>query len=444
MAPSDLSPSAPAYVPQASVVHAPVLECYLQAPPVELLPPSGVPCPFPGPPPPPPLFASPFQPLLPSPVFARPFQGPPPPPVFACPFQAPPPDPLVFSGPPFMGLPPPVLGMAPPPPMALPAAPMPAPASPLPRLAAEPKAGVDKPPSGSAGTWRVASGRRRPKPLLPPRQRAPACGRAAAADGCHGGAKEETANQPSPRSVLTEAGTSPPDSPPVALPSKFPFPPQGPPPPPAAVTRRDGAKQQPHNRRDAATGSKQPVAPRSPQQAAPGKSGARGRNRAPRRLFNPACTLTTLMVRNIPNGFSRRKLMNILDQHCAVENEQIASGGGNGVSSGYDFLYVPFDFKTNANKGYAFVNVTSPEAAHRLWSYLHGYKWKTKQSHKTCEVDYAIVQGREALVSHFSGSCFECHTEEFLPVWFAPPRDGARPAIQPQQAHVVGRLKPRL
>lgn len=41
--------------------------------------------------------------------------------------------------------------------------------------------------------------------------------------------------------------------------------------------------------------------------------------------------------------YSREKMMNILDQHCAEENETIAQSGG--VKSEYDFLYVPFDFK---------------------------------------------------------------------------------------------------
>jgi hypothetical protein len=36
-----------------------------------------------------------------------------------------------------------------------------------------------------------------------------------------------------------------------------------------------------------------------------------------------------------------------------------------------------------------------------------------------------VLQGKAALVSHFSGSTFPCHTDEFLPAAFSPPRDGA-------------------
>jgi hypothetical protein len=37
----------------------------------------------------------------------------------------------------------------------------------------------------------------------------------------------------------------------------------------------------------------------------------------------------------------------------------------------------------------------------------------------------SVLQGKAALVSHFSGSTFPCHNDEFLPAAFSPPRDGA-------------------
>lgn len=135
-------------------------------------------------------------------------------------------------------------------------------------------------------------------------------------------------------------------------------------------------------------------------------------------------------------------------------------------------LFVAFA-RTQANKGYCFVNVTSPDAALRLWTHLHGFRWRVNDSGKTCEVDYAdiqvlrrllaatvllslaaavtkvqlllvvfVSQGREKLVSHFSQSWFDCHSEELLPVWFSPPRDGSRPAVV--ERHVVGQLGRRI
>jgi hypothetical protein len=35
--------------------------------------------------------------------------------------------------------------------------------------------------------------------------------------------------------------------------------------------------------------------------------------------------------------------------------------------SHYDFLYLPMDFRREANKGYAFVNLITPKAACRSW-----------------------------------------------------------------------------
>lgn len=51
---------------------------------------------------------------------------------------------------------------------------------------------------------------------------------------------------------------------------------------------------------------------------------------------------------------------------------------------------------------------------------------------------FGLLQGLDELVEHFSGSRFDCHTEEYLPVRFEPPRDGTRPAEGAM--HVVGRL----
>uniref|UniRef100_J3MZH1 Mei2-like C-terminal RNA recognition motif domain-containing protein n=2 Tax=Oryza brachyantha TaxID=4533 RepID=J3MZH1_ORYBR len=144
---------------------------------------------------------------------------------------------------------------------------------------------------------------------------------------------------------------------------------------------------------------------------------------------------TSLMIRNIPNKFLKARLMAILDQHCADENGGLVSPGS-GVRSEYDFLYVPIDFRTRFNKGYAFVNMTTAAAAGRLRAFLQDHRWDAAMSGKVCDVVPAAIQGRDALVAHFSASCFPCRTKTFLPVWFEPPRDG----VQETKAHVVGRL----
>ncbi|KAK8460202.1 hypothetical protein SEVIR_2G295600v4 [Setaria viridis] len=319
---------------------------------------------------------------------------------------------------------------------------------------AMPQQGGGKQPSGYVRTGRVPGARATPRLEVPPRMQRPSRpgataasrGAKAAGAGGHGVAKEATAscgakapgageedpaNEPSPRSVLVTS--SPPVSPTTSLPSSFPLPclppataalaPPTVPPHTAELGTASPTVGLPRRRR--------PRGPRRVQRPAPG-----GVVPKPRLLFDSASKRTSLMIRNIPNNFTRMRLMSIIDEHCFIENQKIPTGG---VKSEYDFLYVPFDFRTLANKGYAFVNMTSPEAARRLWEHLHGHRWEVNRCGKTCAVDCAADQGLDKLLDRFSGSSFECGTEEFLPVRFEPPRDGTRPAEGVML--VVGRLR---
>ncbi|GMH27668.1 hypothetical protein Nepgr_029511 [Nepenthes gracilis] len=134
---------------------------------------------------------------------------------------------------------------------------------------------------------------------------------------------------------------------------------------------------------------------------------------------------TTIMIKNIPNKYSQKLLLNMLDNHCIHCNEHIADGDDQPLSS-YDFLYLPIDFNNKCNVGYGFVNMTSPEATLRLYKAFHKQHWEVFNSRKICEVTYARVQGLQALKDHFKNSKFACDTEEYLPVVFSPPRDGRR------------------
>ncbi|GAB4829281.1 hypothetical protein Ancab_018949 [Ancistrocladus abbreviatus] len=169
-----------------------------------------------------------------------------------------------------------------------------------------------------------------------------------------------------------------------------------------------------------------------------GRSKGRQRNFDPRFLIKEAAieesncrdSRTTVMIKNIPNKYSQKLLLNMLDNHCIHCNEQIADGDDQPVSS-YDFLYLPIDFNNKCNVGYGFVNMTSPEATLRLYKAFHKQHWEVFNSRKICEVTYARVQGLEALKEHFKNSKFACETEEYLPVVFSPPRDGRRVLTDP-------------
>ncbi|KAJ7945473.1 protein terminal ear1 [Quillaja saponaria] len=132
---------------------------------------------------------------------------------------------------------------------------------------------------------------------------------------------------------------------------------------------------------------------------------------------------TTVMIKNIPNKYSQKLLLNMLDNHCIHCNEQIGEGGDQPLSS-YDFVYLPIDFNNKCNVGYGFVNMTTPEATLRLYKAFHLQHWEVFNSRKICEVTYARVQGLEALKEHFKNSKFPCEMDHYLPVVFSPPRDG--------------------
>ncbi|XP_075495074.1 protein terminal ear1-like [Primulina tabacum] len=134
---------------------------------------------------------------------------------------------------------------------------------------------------------------------------------------------------------------------------------------------------------------------------------------------------TTVMIKNIPNKYSQKLLLNMLDNHCIHCNEQIADGDDQPLSS-YDFVYLPIDFINKCNVGYGFVNMTSPVAALRLHKAFHHQSWEVFNSRKICDVTYARLQGLEALREHFKNSKFPRDAEEYMPVVFMPPRDGWR------------------
>ncbi|VVA30430.1 PREDICTED: terminal [Prunus dulcis] len=124
--------------------------------------------------------------------------------------------------------------------------------------------------------------------------------------------------------------------------------------------------------------------------------------------------------------------MAFLDTHCAMENKKYEKLGGEGggdnstLISAYDFLYLPIDFQTGFNKGYAFVNFTSPEAVWKFYKAADSQAWELFHSTKIRQIAYAKIQGKKRLVRHFETMGFPCESEDVLPLSFEPPRDGLR------------------
>ncbi|KAH6826680.1 hypothetical protein C2S53_005686 [Perilla frutescens var. hirtella] len=155
-----------------------------------------------------------------------------------------------------------------------------------------------------------------------------------------------------------------------------------------------------------------------------GGGSRRGKDHDPRFLINEDTIVesnsrdsrTTVMIKNIPNKYSQKLLLNMLDNHCIHCNEQITGGDDQPLSS-YDFVYLPIDFINKCNVGYGFVNMTSPEATLRLYKAFHHQNWEVFNSRKICE-------GLDALREHFKNSKFPGDAEEYMPVVFSPSRDG--------------------
>ncbi|CAA2986498.1 terminal ear1 homolog [Olea europaea subsp. europaea] len=144
---------------------------------------------------------------------------------------------------------------------------------------------------------------------------------------------------------------------------------------------------------------------------------------------------TTVMIKNIPNQLRRDDVLKFLDKHCQM------------YASTYDFFYLPMDFRSKDNLGYAFANFTNAVGAIKITEILRNYQWGNIQtckgtfvSKKICEVTWARIQGKKDLVARFEHSNFRCDQLDFLPVVFDPPRNGSEPS---SVEIVVGRLQPR-
>lgn len=100
---------------------------------------------------------------------------------------------------------------------------------------------------------------------------------------------------------------------------------------------------------------------------------------------------TTVMLRNLPNNYTREMLIAMLD--------------GEGFEGLYDFIYLPIDFLTQACLGYAFVNLVQPSVVQDFWAKFEGFCNWVLPSKKICGVTWSGPhQGREAHVDRYRNS----------------------------------------
>jgi hypothetical protein len=135
------------------------------------------------------------------------------------------------------------------------------------------------------------------------------------------------------------------------------------------------------------------------------------------------------MLRNLPNNYSRRMLLALMDEE--------------GFAGKYDFVYLPIDFKSQASLGYAFINLVSEEESRRFAKHFNGFSRWALPSQKVCRVSWSMPhQGLEAHVERYRNSpvMHEGVSDEFKPVLF---ENGSRLPFPPPTKKIrAPRMRP--
>jgi len=133
---------------------------------------------------------------------------------------------------------------------------------------------------------------------------------------------------------------------------------------------------------------------------------------------------TTIMVRNIPNKYTQKMLLDEVNvNHRGT----------------YDFFYLPIDFKNKCNVGYCFVNFIDAKSIVGFVNEFNGHRWKNFNSDKVCAVTFARIQGKAAMIARFQNSSLLEKDDEYRPLLFHTVTAGddcGRPEAFPSaQAH---------
>jgi hypothetical protein len=126
---------------------------------------------------------------------------------------------------------------------------------------------------------------------------------------------------------------------------------------------------------------------------------------------------TTVIVQNIPNRYTRSMLLDLFD--------------AKGFSTAYDMVYLPTDFSTAVNFGYAFVNFATPESAEKFAAAFQGFSEWSCKSGKVCIVDWCAEQGGLELLIKRYQNCPVMHEsvpDEYKPALYQAGKRIAFPA----------------
>jgi len=117
---------------------------------------------------------------------------------------------------------------------------------------------------------------------------------------------------------------------------------------------------------------------------------------------------TTMMMRNLPNNYTRDMLVDLLDKE--------------GFGTAYDLIYLPVDFRTEVGYGYAFINFVASEESDRFYWHFHGFRDWAIPSEKICQVSWSgILQGVQEHVERYRNSplMHDSVDDQFKPALFS-------------------------
>jgi len=117
---------------------------------------------------------------------------------------------------------------------------------------------------------------------------------------------------------------------------------------------------------------------------------------------------TTLMLRNVPNDYSRSMLISLLDEE--------------GYAGKYDFVYLPIDFASGAGMGYAFINMISYQDAESFRVHFTGFTSWAFPSRKVAEVAWSNPnQGLAVHIERYRNSTVmhQSVPDDYKPALFA-------------------------
>jgi RNA recognition motif-containing protein len=117
----------------------------------------------------------------------------------------------------------------------------------------------------------------------------------------------------------------------------------------------------------------------------------------------------TVMIRGLPKKLTQQMLL-----------EETNSRGFGGT---YDFVYLPMDLDTKANRGYAFINFVDPAFALAFKTSYQGHQMVQFNSRKVIAVLPAVLQGFEANYVHFATARVSREDSVARPLFLRQPSD---------------------